>query len=82
MIDNIMTRDSEIPAIFNPKRVRAPSVVVTGESCIEGGGELQRVACGNGKSALFIGRCSNKRFSLNLSITTEVLQIFKLFFIF
>lgn len=30
MIDNIMTRDSEIPAIFNPKRVRAPSVVVTG----------------------------------------------------
>lgn len=29
MIDNIMTRDSEIPAIFNPKRVRAPSVVVT-----------------------------------------------------
>ncbi|XP_055525334.1 uncharacterized protein LOC129718516 isoform X2 [Wyeomyia smithii] len=31
MIDNIMTRDSEIPAIFNPKRVRAPSVVVTGE---------------------------------------------------
>ncbi|XP_062702960.1 solute carrier family 35 member F3 isoform X4 [Aedes albopictus] len=32
MIDNIMTRDSEIPAIFNPKRVRAPSVVVTGDS--------------------------------------------------
>ncbi|EGK97194.1 AGAP004544-PB [Anopheles gambiae str. PEST] len=27
-----MTRDSEIPAIFNPKRVRAPSVVVTGDS--------------------------------------------------
>ncbi|XP_055848949.1 putative thiamine transporter SLC35F3 isoform X3 [Episyrphus balteatus] len=27
-----MTRDGEIPAIFNPKRVRAPSVVVTGES--------------------------------------------------
>lgn len=26
-----MTKD-EIPAIFNPKRVRAPSVVVTGES--------------------------------------------------
>ncbi|XP_055598311.1 putative thiamine transporter SLC35F3 isoform X2 [Uranotaenia lowii] len=32
MIDTIMTRDSEIPAIFNPKRVRAPSVVVTGDS--------------------------------------------------
>ncbi|XP_054725126.1 putative thiamine transporter SLC35F3 isoform X6 [Anastrepha obliqua] len=27
-----MTRDGEIPAIFNPKRVRTPSVVVTGES--------------------------------------------------
>ncbi|XP_017476451.1 PREDICTED: putative thiamine transporter SLC35F3 isoform X2 [Rhagoletis zephyria] len=27
-----MTRDGEIPAIFNPKRVRAPSVVVTGDS--------------------------------------------------
>lgn len=27
-----MTRDGDIPAIFNPKRVRAPSVVVTGDS--------------------------------------------------
>lgn len=27
-----MTRDNEIPAIFNPRRVRAPSVVVTDES--------------------------------------------------
>lgn len=27
-----MTRDNEIPAIFNPRRVRAPSVVVTGDS--------------------------------------------------
>lgn len=27
-----MTRDSEIPAIFNPSRVRTPSVVVTGDS--------------------------------------------------
>lgn len=27
-----MTRDTEIPAIFNPRRVRAPSVVVTGDS--------------------------------------------------
>lgn len=27
-----MTRDNEIPAIFNPGRVRAPSVVVTGDS--------------------------------------------------
>lgn len=27
-----MARDGEIPAIFNPKRVRAPSVVVTGDS--------------------------------------------------
>ncbi|KRF83408.1 solute carrier family 35 member F4 isoform X1 [Drosophila virilis] len=27
-----MTRDGEIPAIFNPKRVRTPSVVVTGDS--------------------------------------------------
>jgi solute carrier family 35 protein F3/4 len=26
------TRDGEIPAIFNPKRVRTPSVVVTGDS--------------------------------------------------
>ncbi|XP_058057677.1 uncharacterized protein LOC131208802 [Anopheles bellator] len=32
MVENAMTRDSEIPAIFNPKRVRAPSVVVTGDS--------------------------------------------------
>lgn len=27
-----MTKDGEIPAIFNPKRVRTPSVVVTGDS--------------------------------------------------
>lgn len=27
-----MTRDGEITAIFNPRRVRAPSVVVTGDS--------------------------------------------------
>ncbi|XP_055907214.1 solute carrier family 35 member F3-like isoform X5 [Eupeodes corollae] len=27
-----MTRDGEITAIFNPKRVRAPSVVITGDS--------------------------------------------------
>ncbi|XP_022209631.1 uncharacterized protein LOC111065648 isoform X6 [Drosophila obscura] len=27
-----MTRDGEIPAIFNPKRVRTPAVVVTGDS--------------------------------------------------
>lgn len=27
-----MARDGEIPAIFNPKKVRAPSVVVTGDS--------------------------------------------------
>lgn len=27
-----MTRDGEISAIFNPRRVRAPSVVVTGDS--------------------------------------------------
>lgn len=27
-----MTRDNEIPAIFNPRRVRAPSVVVTNDS--------------------------------------------------
>lgn len=27
-----MTRDGEIAAIFNPRRVRAPSVVVTGDS--------------------------------------------------
>lgn len=32
MKSDIMTRDGEIPAIFNPKRVRAPSVVVTGDS--------------------------------------------------
>ncbi|XP_037945479.1 uncharacterized protein LOC119677963 isoform X1 [Teleopsis dalmanni] len=31
-----MTRDGEIPAIFNPKRVRTPSVVVTGESSPNG----------------------------------------------
>ncbi|XP_032596347.1 putative thiamine transporter SLC35F3 isoform X3 [Drosophila grimshawi] len=31
-----MTRDGEIPAIFNPKRVRAPSVVVTGDSSSNG----------------------------------------------
>lgn len=28
----MMTRDNEIPAIFNPRRVRAPSVVVTNDS--------------------------------------------------
>lgn len=27
-----MTRDGDIPTIFNPKRVRAPSVVVTSDS--------------------------------------------------
>lgn len=27
-----MARDGEIPAIFNPRKVRAPSVVVTGDS--------------------------------------------------
>lgn len=27
-----MTRDNEVPAIFNPRRVRAPSVVVTNDS--------------------------------------------------
>ncbi|XP_017849282.1 uncharacterized protein LOC108604357 isoform X2 [Drosophila busckii] len=31
-----MTRDGEIPAIFNPKRVRTPSVVVTGDSTTNG----------------------------------------------
>ncbi|XP_039232632.1 uncharacterized protein LOC6535838 isoform X1 [Drosophila yakuba] len=31
-----MTRDGEIPAIFNPKRVRTPSVVVTGDSSTNG----------------------------------------------
>ncbi|KAH8294664.1 hypothetical protein KR018_001014 [Drosophila ironensis] len=31
-----MTRDGEIPAIFNPKRVRTPSVVVTGDSSSNG----------------------------------------------
>lgn len=36
-----MTRDNEIPAIFNPRRVRAPSVVVTNDSpngSLAGGG--------------------------------------------
>jgi solute carrier family 35, member F3/4 len=33
MTTDTMTRDGEIPAIFNPtKRVRTPSVVVTGEN--------------------------------------------------
>ncbi|XP_034488180.1 uncharacterized protein LOC117792235 isoform X2 [Drosophila innubila] len=31
-----MTRDGEIPAIFNPKRVRTPAVVVTGDSSSNG----------------------------------------------
>lgn len=34
--DDSMTRDGEIPAIFNPKRVRTPSVVVTGDSSTNG----------------------------------------------
>lgn len=68
MIDNIMTRDSEIPAIFNPKRVRAPSVVVTGESGVEGG---RGIAACMWKCISFIGRCFNERFSPNKSITTE-----------
>ncbi|XP_055698588.1 putative thiamine transporter SLC35F3 isoform X2 [Phlebotomus papatasi] len=32
MKESSMARDGEIPAIFNPRRVRAPSVVVTGDS--------------------------------------------------
>lgn len=31
-----MTRDNEIPAIFNPRRVRAPSVVVTTDESLNG----------------------------------------------
>lgn len=30
--DENVSRDNEIAAIFNPKRVRTPAVVVTGES--------------------------------------------------
>lgn len=31
-----MTRDNEIPVIFNPRRVRAPSVVVTTDESLNG----------------------------------------------
>lgn len=32
-----MTRDGDIPTIFNPRRVRAPSVVVTGDEPVRPG---------------------------------------------
>lgn len=36
LVSNKMTRDNEIPAIFSPRRVRAPSVVVTTDESLNG----------------------------------------------
>ncbi|XP_070138207.1 solute carrier family 35 member F3 isoform X2 [Drosophila bipectinata] len=46
-----MTRDGEIPAIFNPKRVRTPSVVVTGDSSTNGPYNSNNSATGAGTSS-------------------------------
>jgi len=46
-----MTRDGEIPAIFNPKRVRTPSVVVTGDSSTNGPYNNNNTGGGGGAGA-------------------------------
>ncbi|KAH8343941.1 hypothetical protein KR084_002188 [Drosophila pseudotakahashii] len=46
-----MTRDGEIPAIFNPKRVRTPSVVVTGDSSTNGPYSTNNTGGGGGPGA-------------------------------
>ncbi|XP_016983749.1 uncharacterized protein LOC108047863 isoform X2 [Drosophila rhopaloa] len=46
-----MTRDGEIPAIFNPKRVRTPSVVVTGDSSTNGPYNSSNTGGGGGPGA-------------------------------
>ncbi|KAM3959738.1 solute carrier family 35 member F3 [Aphomia sociella] len=35
MLGNKMARDGDLPTIFNPKRVRAPSVIITSEEVVE-----------------------------------------------
>ncbi|XP_070073462.1 solute carrier family 35 member F3 isoform X2 [Drosophila takahashii] len=51
-----MTRDGEIPAIFNPKRVRTPSVVVTGDSSTNGPYSTNQTGGGGGGGP---GACSS-----------------------
>lgn len=36
-----MARDGDVPTIFNPKRVRAPSVIITSEEVVES----ERIGC-------------------------------------
>lgn len=80
-----MTRDGEIPAIFNPKRVRTPSVVVTGDSSSNGpfnpsnnnnsssSGAPGGVASSSGVVSVTIGSCgfSNVLTSSNPQITHQ-----------
>ncbi|KAH8417745.1 hypothetical protein KR222_005286 [Zaprionus bogoriensis] len=80
-----MTRDGEIPAIFNPKRVRTPSVVVTGDSSSNGpfnnnsgaggggGGGTGAGASGSGIVSVNVGSCgfSNVLTSSNPQITHQ-----------
>ncbi|KRG02191.1 putative thiamine transporter SLC35F3 isoform X3 [Drosophila mojavensis] len=59
-----MTRDGEIPAIFNPKRVRTPSVVVTGDSSSNGPyNNNNSGGVGGGASSSGIGAVSSCGFS-------------------
>lgn len=39
-----MARDGDVPTIFNPKRVRTPSVIITTEEAVESeqGGDIER----------------------------------------
>ncbi|XP_060647950.1 uncharacterized protein LOC132785738 isoform X3 [Drosophila nasuta] len=50
-----MTRDGEIPAIFNPKRVRTPSVVVTGDSSSNGPYNNNNTSGGGGGPTTVVG---------------------------
>lgn len=86
IINDRMTRDGEIPAIFNPKRVRTPSVVVTGDSSSNGpfnpsgnnnnsssGVAPGGVASSSGVVSVTIGSCgfSNVLTSSNPQITHQ-----------
>ncbi|XP_023172675.1 uncharacterized protein LOC111600666 isoform X2 [Drosophila hydei] len=72
-----MTRDGEIPAIFNPKRVRTPSVVVTGDSSSNGpynnnnSGGVGGGASGSGITAVSSCGFSNVLNSSNPQITHQ-----------
>lgn len=45
LVASNMARDGDLPTIFNPKRIRAPSVIITSEEVVEserGGGDGDR----------------------------------------